>query len=78
MDQGSRDEEELGRDYSKPGEKGLEQSSFCLGEVPLLSQCWADLHLLPWKLELSRDNVALSRGAISKLLRALCSVRAEF
>lgn len=59
-------------------EKGLEQASFCLGEVPLLSQCWADLHLLPWKLELSRDNVALSRGAISKLLRALCSVRAEF
>ena len=35
--------------------------------------------MLTWKLELPRDNMALSRGAISKgLPRAPCSVRAEF
>lgn len=49
-------------------EKGLEQSLF-----PLLSQRWADLSLLTWKLELSRDKMAPSRGAISKLLRTPCS-----
>lgn len=42
-------------------EKGLEQSLFCLGSSSAE---------LTWKLELPRDSMALSRGAISKLLGA--------